>query len=189
MKRIFLPAAIITACALLAISAHRGSSATEAAQIPAAKDVVAPSAYASLDPVGRGQSLQLAVVLKIRQGYHINARKPTLDYLIPTDLKLQTPAGFQAGEVSYPQGTLRAFAFSKSDKLNVYEGKTILRVPITVSADAPTGAQTIPLKLRYQACSNEVCLPPATLQLNATINVAASSSAAKPAHRELFPKS
>lgn len=189
MKRIgFLAAISAAACLLMAISAQR-HSVVAAAQVPSAKDVVAPSAYASFDPAARGQKLQLAVVLKIRQGYHINARKPTLDYLIPTDLKVQTPAGLQAGEVSYPQGHLRAFAFSKSDKLNVYEGNTILRVPITVSADAPTGAQTIPLKLRYQACSNEVCLPPVTLQLSATVHVAAAPSAAKPAHRELFPKS
>ena len=33
--------------------------------------------------------------------------------------------------------------------------------------DAPTGAQHIPLKLRYQACNNEVCLPPVTLPVDA----------------------
>ena len=189
MKRILLSAAIAaSACSLIAVSARRAPWAA-AAQVPSAKDVVAPSAYASFDPAARGQKLQLAVVLKIRQGYHINARKPTLDYLIPTDLKIELPAGFQAGEISYPQGHLRAFAFSKSDKLNVYEGNTILRVPVTVSADAAPGAQTIPLKLRYQACSNEVCLPPVTLNLAATVNVVASPSATKPAHPELFPKS
>ena len=189
MKRLVLSAAIAAAaCALIAVSPRRAPLAA-ASQVPSAKDVVAPSAFASFDPAARGQKLQLAVVLKIRQGYHINARKPTLDYLIPTDLKIEWPAGFQAGEISYPQGHLRAFAFSKSDKLNVYEGNAILRVPVTVSADAAAGAQTIPLKLRYQACSNEVCLPPVTLSLTATVNVAASPSAAKPAHRELFPKS
>lgn len=189
MKRVLLSSAIIVAsCSLPAIPARRVSSA-DAAQVPAAKDIVTPAAYASFDPVARGHKLQLAIVLKIRPGYHINARKPTLDYLIPTDLKLELLAGFQAGEVSYPQGTLRTFAFSKSDKLNVYEGNTILRVLIMVSESAPTGTHTIPLKLRYQACSNEVCLPPVTLNLTATVNVASSPSAAKPAHRDLFPKS
>lgn len=190
MRRVFFVAVMVVAsCSLVAIAGYCVLFAAGAAQIPSAKDVVAPSAYASFDPAARGHELQLAVVLKIRQGYHINARKPTLDYLIPTDLKLDLPSGLQAGEVAYPQGTLRTFAFSKSDKLNVYEGNAILRVPITVSADAPTGPQRIPLKLRYQACSNEVCLPPVTLSLTATVNVASSPSAAKPAHRELFPKS
>jgi thiol:disulfide interchange protein DsbD len=158
------------------------------AQTIAARDVVAPAAYASFDPVARGREFQIAVVMNIRKGYHVNARKPTLEYLIPTDLKLEVPAGFKAGEVSYPEGKLRTFAFSKSDPLNVYEGSVILRVPVTVAADAATGAQTIPLKLRYQACSNEVCLPPVTLNVTATVNVAASPSAAKPAHAEIFAK-
>lgn len=158
------------------------------AQTIAARDVVAPAAYASFDPVARGHEFQLAVVMNIRKGYHVNARKPTLEYLIPTDLKLEPPTGFQAGEVSYPQGKLRTFAFSKSDPLNVYEGSVILRVPVTVAGDAPTGTQTIPLKLRYQACSNEVCLPPVTLNVTATVNVVASPSAAKAAHSEIFTK-
>ncbi len=64
----------------------------------------------------------------------------------------------------------------------------ILRMPVTVLASAPLGEQHIPLKLRYQACSNELCLPPVTLTLDATLNVAASASAAKPIHSEIFGK-
>src|SRR5579871_942760 len=79
------------------------SSRTTNAQIPNAKDVVSSTAYTSFDPVASGKEFQIAVVLKIRDGYHINARKTTLDYLIPTDLKVEAPAGFKAGEVTYPE--------------------------------------------------------------------------------------
>ena len=176
--------ALIT-LALLVVAALAGHTAL--AQM-AARDVVLPTAFASFDPVAKGKRLQIAVVMKIHEGYHVNARKPTFDYLIPTDLKFEMPAGFKAGEVQYPDGQMRKFSFSKNDALNVYEGNTVLRIPVTVSENAPTGAQTVPLKLRYQACSNEVCLPPVTLNLTATINVSSSPSAAKPAHPELFPR-
>src|SRR6267154_4206705 len=83
------------------------------AQIPNAKDVVASTAYTSFEPVARGKEFQIAVVLKIRDGYHINARKTTLEYLIPTDLKVELPAGFKASEVTYPNGTLKSFALSQ----------------------------------------------------------------------------
>jgi len=53
-------------------------------------------------------------------------------------------------------------------------------------AGSPTGAQHISLKLRYQACSNEVCLPPVTLPVDATVNVANGAGSAHPAHPELF---
>ena len=156
-------------------------------QIPSGREVVSPSAYASLEPVARASDSQLALLLKIRSGFHINSRTPSEDYLIPTDLQVEPPAGFKAGAVEYPKGQLRSFAFSKKP-LNVYEDTVILRVPLTTLANAPIGPQDIPLKLRYQACSKEVCLPPVTLNVHAVVHVAASANDSRPAHPELFPK-
>jgi hypothetical protein len=175
-------AAAIFASVLLLIGVAAMPSAPQ--QVPSAKDVVAPAAFASLDPVGRGGAFQIAVVVKIRPGFHINAREKSEDYLIATDLKSDVPAGFQLGEVSYPKGALHTFTFSKKP-LNVYEGAITLRVPVTALPNAPLGAQHIPLKLRYQACSTEVCLPPVTLAVDAAFNVAAAPG--KAAHPELFP--
>jgi cytochrome c biogenesis DsbD-like protein len=158
-----------------------------AQQVPSPKDVVAPTIYVSLDPVGRGSQFQIAAVLKIRQGFHINAREKSEDYLIATDLRSEAPAGFQLGEVSYPKGALHTFTFSKKP-LNVYEDTITLRLPVTALASAPMGAQHIPLKLRYQACSTEICLPPVTLTLDAALNVAASAADSKPAHLEIFQR-
>jgi thiol:disulfide interchange protein DsbD len=155
------------------------------AQIPSGRDVVSPSAYVSLDPVARGSAFQLAVVLKIRNGFHINARQTSADYLIATDLRADVPAGFKPGDTSYPKGELHTFAFSKKP-LNVYEGKVILRMAVSALPDAPLGAQHIPLKLRYQACSNEVCLPPVTVDIDATLTVAANADTSRPVHPELF---
>jgi hypothetical protein len=154
-------------------------------QVPSGKDVVKPEIYASLEPVGRGSSFLIAVVMKIRPGFHVNAREKSEEYLIATDLKAELPAGFSNGEVSYPKGKLENFSFSKKP-LNVYQDTVILRLPVTALANAPLGEQHIALKLRYQACSTELCLPPATLPLNAVLNVAASATDSKPAHAEFF---
>ena len=175
--------AAIFASVLLLIAVAALPSAPQ--QVPSPKDVVAPATYVSLDPVGRGSQFQIAVVLKIRPGFHINAREKSEDYLIATDLHADAPAGFQLGDVSYPKGALHTFAFSKKP-LNVYEGSITLRLPVTARANAPLGAQHIPLKLRYQACSTEICLPPVTLALDTSLNVAASASDSKPVHPELF---
>jgi DsbC/DsbD-like thiol-disulfide interchange protein len=156
------------------------------AQVPSGRDVVKPAVYASLDPVGRGSNFQIAVVIKIRPGFHVNAREKSEEYLIATDLKAEPPAGFALGEVSYPKGKLENFSFSKTP-LNVYQDTVVLRLPVTAQAGAAIGEQHIPLKLRYQACSTEICLPPVTLALDAKINVATSASAARPANAEFFP--
>lgn len=154
-------------------------------QVPSGRDVVKPEIYASLDPAARGSSFQIAVVMKIRPGFHVNAREKSEEYLIATDLKAELPAGFSSGEVAYPKGKLENFTFSKKP-LNVYQDTVVLRLPVTALANAPLREQHIPLKLRYQACSAEICLPPVTLSLDATINVAASAADSKPAHAEWF---
>jgi Disulphide bond corrector protein DsbC len=155
------------------------------AQIPSPRDVVSASAFPSFDPVARGGSFQIAVVLKIRDGFHINAREKSADYLIATDLRTDAPAGFKSGEVTYPKGELHTFSFSKKP-LNVYEGKVVLRMDVTTLPNVPLGAQHIPLKLRYQACSSEVCLPPVTLDVDAPVTIASGTTPARAAHPELF---
>ena len=99
-------------------------------QVPSGRDVVKPEIYVSLDPAARGSSFQIAVVMKIRSGFHVNAREKSEDYLIATDLKAALPAGFNSGEVSYPKGKLEKFTFSKIP-LNVYQDTVILRMPVT----------------------------------------------------------
>jgi thiol:disulfide interchange protein DsbD len=179
-----LAAAVAVTAILLVIVAALPSAHP---QIPSGREVVSPSAYVSLEPVARGTSFQVAIVLKIRNGFHINARKPSAEYLIPTDLRANLPAGFKsAGETSYPKGELHTFAFSKTP-LNVYQDRVVLRVPLTAQPDAPLGTQKIPLKLRYQACSNELCLPPVTLDVDAPVTIAANAANSRPAHPELFP--
>lgn len=180
MKRkvvLFFAAVLFASLAALAPAAH--------AQVPSGKDVVKPEVYASLEPAGRGSSFQLAVVMKIRPGFHVNAREKSEEYLIATDLKAQLPEGFSSGDVVYPKGKLEKFTFSQKP-LNVYQDTVILRMPVTALAAAPLGEQHIALKLRYQACSTELCLPPVTIPLDAVVNVAGSASAAKPAHQEFF---
>jgi DsbC/DsbD-like thiol-disulfide interchange protein len=161
---------------------------TAGSQTPSGKDVVSPEAFASSEPVARGKMFQVAVVMKIRPGFHVNAREVTADYLIPTDLRVEAPDGFKLGEIVYPKGTLQTFTFSKDKQLNVYTNSVIIRFPLTVLPNAPIGERRLPLKLHYQACSSEICLPPVTLSLEATIHITDKPDAARPVHPELFSK-
>jgi thioredoxin:protein disulfide reductase len=98
------------------------------------------------------------------------------------------PAGFKLGDVVYPKGTLQSFAFSKNTKLNVYTDSVTVFLPLTALPNAPLGAQHVPLKVKYQACSQEICLPPVTKDVDASINVVAAQSAAKAANPTFFSK-
>jgi len=184
----YVPGSSMLLYALIVISALPLSVAgmAQSQKIPSPHEVVSPAVYVSADPAARGVPFQLAVVFKIRPGFHVNAREKSADYLIATDLRAEMPAGFKAGDVAYPKGQLRTFTFSKTP-LNVYQGTVTLHMPVTALSTAPVGAQKIPLKMRYQACSTEICLPPVTIDLQAAVNIVASAAAAKPAHAELFP--
>jgi hypothetical protein len=172
----------------LVLAASLVFSPAAISQSVSGKDVLAPAAYVSFDPVARGMAFQVAVVLKIRPGFHINAREVTYDYLIPTDLKADVPAGFKMADVIYPKGMLQTFTFAKDKPLNVYSDSVTVRLPLTALPDAPLGAQHLAMKLRYQACSTEICLPPVTKDVEATINVVAAHSGAKPANAAIFAK-
>jgi thiol:disulfide interchange protein DsbD len=178
---------LIIFCAGLLLAFLFSAATPAPAQTPSGREVVSPSAYASSEPVARGSSFQLAVVMKIRKGFHVNAHEASADYLIPTTIRAELPSGFKSdGDTAYPKGELHTFSFSKTP-LNVYQGNVVLRFPVSALPNAPLGTQHLPLKLRYQACSNEICLPPVTVDVDATITVAATPAEARPAHRELFP--
>src|SRR5258708_16398546 len=81
-------------------------------QVPSGREVVKPEVYVSLDPAGRGSSFQIAVGMKIRPGFHVNAREKSEEYLIAPDLKAALPAGFSGGQASHPQPKPQTSTFS-----------------------------------------------------------------------------
>jgi DsbC/DsbD-like thiol-disulfide interchange protein len=114
--------------------------------------------------VTAGGSGQVVVYLAIQNGYHINANPPSYPYLIATELEVPPANGLSLGKVSYPKPLNRKFVFAEKP-LAVYEGET--EIMATVKADKSTtqGKQSLPAKLRIQACDEAVCYPPGTLEI------------------------
>jgi uncharacterized protein len=171
-------------CALLVIS---GSVIAQDNSAPkSAIEAVKTHTYVSLDPVPRGKEFQVAIVLTIDSGYHMNSHKPSDAYLIPTMLRPQLPSGFTLVDTLYPSGRNEKFPFSPDKPLNVYSGSVTLRMRLTAENSAPVGSTTIPITLRYQACNNSACLPPVNVPVSAQLQVAAAGTSAKPMHPEIF---
>ena len=110
-----------------------------------------------------GGSGEVALKLTIANGYHINANPPSFSYLKQTELTVEPGEGVTPGKPVYPSSVIRKFAFSK-DPLAVYEGETAIKLPLSAAADAQRGAQTLKGKLRIQACDDEACYPPRTIE-------------------------
>jgi len=187
------PIRIVAALAALAVTCgfagHFAARAQETAIPQSAASVVKTKVYASLDPVPRGKEFQVAVVVDIASGYHMNSHKPLDSYLIPTTLTPQLPAGFTVADTVYPPGKNLKFPFSPDKPLNVYTQSVTLRLRLTAGEGAALGSATIPITLRYQACNNSACLPPVKVPVTAEIKVAAASAKSKALHPEIFAAS
>jgi uncharacterized protein YcnI len=158
----------------------------DSSALPNPAAVVKAHAYVSLEPVPRGKEFQIAVVAEIAKGFHMNSHKPTDAYLIPTTLAAELPAGFQVTDTTYPSGKLEKFSFSPEKPLDVYTGSVTIKLRLAAGADAPLGAATIPMTLRYQACNDTTCLPPVKIPVSAKFEVSAAGTPARAAHPEIF---
>lgn len=76
----------------LALVAQSGASDTFS-QANSSADVVNTEVLLSKKSVPVGSTVEAAVVLKISEGWHVNAHRPTLDYLIGTKVSLQGKNG------------------------------------------------------------------------------------------------
>lgn len=133
-----------------------------AATLAAATAKVKLELEASDGAAPRGGTLALDVLAFIDSGWHIHSNEPTDPFLIATHLTLTLPSGVEAEAVHYPPPLERVFAFAGDKKLLVYEGKLGLAVAIRMPADYSGETLHVEAVLRYQACNDTTCLPPAT---------------------------
>jgi hypothetical protein len=102
---------------------------------------------------------QLQVRVAISPQYHINSNKPTLDFLIPTQLRMQSTTGAVLGTPAYPKGKEKRFAFTEQP-ISVYEGTIEIRIPYRILPSRL--GKNLPVQgiLAFQACTENACLPP-----------------------------
>lgn len=114
--------------------------------------------------INAGASTETNVRLKVERGYHINANPASFSYLIATELDVPKADGISAAKVSYPQPLIKKFSFSE-EPLAVYENEADVKVTLLADASAKQGQTSLPAKLRIQACDDQVCYPPGTIDV------------------------
>jgi len=117
-----------------------------------------------------GGSGEATVGLTIENGYHINANPPAYSYLIATALEIPSANGISSGSVTYPKALNRKFVFAEKP-LAVYEGETKIKAMLKADKSATPGQHSLAAKLRIQACDEQVCYPPGTLDLVIPVSI------------------
>lgn len=122
------------------------------------------SAEASIEaapPGAKARTIMVAVDVTPAAGIHVYA--PGNEDYIPVELKVDASPGLKPGAPTYPPAEPFVFGDLK-EIVQVYAKRFRIRVPVAWDGSAPRPS-TLSLTLRYQACTDKVCYPPATLPL------------------------
>ncbi len=154
-----LCAAASVCAASIAPARAQGPTIVSVASVKASPAMVAPGGHGTL-----------TVTLSVASGYHINAHTPNDPSLIPTSLTA-TSAGAVIGAARYPASKTIKVSYAPKPIL-VYEGRTTVQVPFTVSKAAKHGKKIAILgTLSFQGCNQSSCFAPASLPVHATVGV------------------
>ena len=110
-------------------------------------------------PAGKASPVELH--FRVAQGLHINSHTPSDEFLIPTAFSIPDGMGVRLGAATYPPGTVMAMAFDPKTKVSVYLGEFTIHARIV----AARGDHLVEGKLRYQACDQNQCMPPKTIDV------------------------
>jgi Disulphide bond corrector protein DsbC len=178
--------ALLAALQLLFVPANFYSTPVAAApRLNTVQPNIRINGFLSLDKVQRGRTAQAAVVMDIPHGYHVNSNRPLNKFSVPTSLKIDGPGGIRISPVSYPRGQVRKFSFSE-DSVAVFEGRAVLRFNVSVPANYRTGVTQLRVRLRFQSCTDEVCFPPATREINLPLTVIGADETSRSINRQIF---
>jgi thiol:disulfide interchange protein DsbD len=164
------PRLALAAVALLAVaSAPAGAAIARPEKAKLALQAEHPA-------VAAGETARISALVSIEAGWHVNSHTPTFDYLIPTELELELPAGWPAAAIDYPPAKKKTFAFADVP-LSVYDGDVVIAVQVKLPASAKPGTVIIGARLHYQACDHSQCLPPVTTRSQLTLTVGGAGRA------------
>jgi thiol:disulfide interchange protein len=132
-----------------------------------AEDVVQWSAKVNPSTVQLGDRLEMAVTVKIADGWHVYSIDQKPGGPKPTAIRVPDGQVFQpAGPVT---GPVPRTAFDPNFQMETrfYEGSATFKVPLAVAAKAPVGAQKAQVSVLFQVCNEQSCLPPTKTMVEA----------------------
>ncbi|MEX0780765.1 MAG: cytochrome c biogenesis protein CcdA [Balneolales bacterium] len=156
------------------------------AQPMSSADRVATETRLSVDKVETGSEFKAAVVLNIENSWHVNANRPSLDYLIGTELTIDPHDEFIIADIRYPEPDSYEFAFAGGEELLVYEEEVVIFVALRASASLEPGDHLIEGSLRIQACDDHTCLAPTDVPVRISVTVVSEGDESNSINVDLF---
>ncbi|MFB6249329.1 MAG: protein-disulfide reductase DsbD domain-containing protein [Salinibacter sp.] len=148
-------------------------------------DLVSTELRLAARPVPAGQAVDVALVARVREGWHINAHRPTFDYLIGTSVRWAGGPDLQVTGTRYPEPKALRLDFA-GEAIDVYEGKAVISATVRPAPTAAPGERRLAGRLRVQACNDRTCLRPSTVRAQLSVPVAEAQARALPTGAAAF---
>lgn len=149
-------------------------------------DVLTIETFLSQDKIKPGDDFKIGVKIFISGEWHINSHKPTEEFLIPTEIQVDSTTAYEIGQVHYPDEKMVKFSFSETP-LSVYEGEIIIWAEAKASESFDSDSLIIQGTFSYQACNDQVCMMPTDKSFRISVVLAGKDEAASEINSELFP--
>ena len=117
--------------------------------------------------VKRGAQFSQKLTVSIQPGFHVNSNKPKDEFLIPLQLTW-APGPITAESVAYPAPEDVKVG---PDTLSVFTGKVVLQTTFRANGQPSALPTSVVGKLHYQACNNQMCFRPATIEVRLPVAV------------------
>jgi thiol:disulfide interchange protein DsbD len=174
---------------LLLILLNQQSSLAQPAASP--DDPVRVQTAWSVDSARFGEQVALAIIVDIKDGFHINADasqiQPFEDFK-PYPTRVEVMAATQGVTIEtarFPPAKPIKVVYS-SGPLMSFEGRTIIYLLMKLDEQIKPGLIGLEIKVEYQACSDRYCLIPQKKRLKEMLSVVESGTTTSKINQELF---
>jgi thiol:disulfide interchange protein len=132
-----------------------------------------------------GTTARVALQVSLPGNLHVQSDRPRDPLLIPTVLTIEPPAGVMLRATAFP-AAIDLKQEGQTVPLAVFENTFAIGAELAVAANAPLGPLLVPARLRYQACDEKLCYPPAMAQVEWTLQIVSSTTALTRDHADVF---
>src|SRR5262245_58985651 len=148
------------------------------------QDYASVSAKLNTTALNPGGQAVIAVVLDVKPGFHAQSHTPRDEFAYKCVLEMEPNPAVDVLEPVFPPG--KDETYGQLGTLNVYTGKTIIYVPVTLKASAAPGPTKLKGKISYQICDDKSCFAPQDTPFSIDTKIAPPAEVGSPANQELF---
>ena len=117
-----------------------------------------------------GSAIQLRLHAHIAEGFHLYSFTTPAGAAVKTTASLQVDAELSSVRVYQPRPD-RSLDPNSRRPIETFKTAVDFLLPVVLAANARPGKKTITARIRYQACSSEICLPPVIRMATTVVQV------------------